>query len=95
MGTSGGCVTLPAPGPTSFRIAVPTLPLIAIGTYNAVIDWDTPFPDAAYSYFMAQGALLGKAVAAIIGQTSTGFSLRVTASFLLAAGAQIHVLAWA
>lgn len=93
MGTSGGVITIP-PIPTSFRIAVPTLPLIAVGSYTATIAWGSPLPDAEYSTFIGQDALLGKALAEITAKTANDFTLRVTASLLLAAGAQVHVLAW-
>lgn len=95
MGSSGGTIALPTI-PSVFQIAVPTLPLIALGgTYTATVQWDSAFAHDGWQFRMDQRQLLGKAVAAITNPGVQSFTLTVTASLLLSLGAQVHILGWA
>lgn len=95
MGSSGANTPLP-PIASVFQIAVPTLPLIALGaTYTATVQWEDAFPHSSWQFCIDQRQLLGKAVAAISNPGVQSFTLSVTASLLLSVGAQVYILGWA
>lgn len=95
MGSSGATIVIP-PIPSVFQLAVPTLPLVAVGApWSTTISWGADFPHAGWQFRMDQRQLLGKAVAAITDPTINSFTLTVTASLLLSVGAQVHILGWA
>lgn len=92
MGSSG---LLTATGPQHFRVACPILPLIALGaTFTTTVAWPAALPADSYTVCIAQDAIIGRALAQVTGQSSTGITIKITASVLLAAGAQIVILAW-
>jgi hypothetical protein len=82
--------------PRQVRIAAPTLPLVAVGTYDQAITWSSPMPADTYTVDIAAGSgVLGRATCAVKAgtQVAAGLTVTVTAALVVSAGSQIIVLA--
>lgn len=70
-----------------------TAALVAAGQAADVdVVWDDPFPDDTYRTRVVLLGLLGRGSAAVVAQTRTGATVRVTATLAVLAGTQFLVL---
>lgn len=93
--TTNNTTLMAAEAGRSIRIGIgTTTALLGIGaTQDITVPWSTPFAGSTYQYDMTRlGTLIGGGTVAHLSHDNNGITVRVTATVLLAVGAQFMVI---